>query len=107
MVLKVEPVSHGPGSCTVTVTCSTQGSFLNSTFTCTDHICSEDGGDPPEVVTSAVPLQLYLLNGSILTCNHSNKVSCSSDTMDIKPCLRDAGKIREYIGYSFSSTFDL
>ena len=100
VVLKVASVSPSNGSCTVTVTCSTQGSSLNSTFTCTDQICSEDGGDPPEVLTSAVPLQLYLSHGSILTCNHSNQVSWSNDTMDITPlCLRNAGKIREYIDY--------
>ncbi|KAK0140417.1 hypothetical protein N1851_022610 [Merluccius polli] len=94
VVLKGASVSLSPGSCTVTVTCSTQGSSLNSTFTCTNHICSEDGGDPPEVVTSAVPLQLYLSNGSILTCNHSNQVSWSNDTMDIKPlCLRNANQV--------------
>ncbi|CAL8255706.1 unnamed protein product [Merluccius merluccius] len=67
-------VTGGPGSCTVTVTCSTQGSSLNSTFTCTNHICSEDGGDPPEVLTSAVPLQLYPSHGSILTYQISSVV---------------------------------
>ncbi|CAL8366205.1 unnamed protein product [Boreogadus saida] len=79
-----------PESCKVTVTCSTQSSSLNSTFTCTNQTCSEDGGDPAEVVTSDAPLQLYLSNGSIAICNHSNKVSWSKATMEIKPlCFND------------------
>ncbi|XP_030219579.1 uncharacterized protein LOC115548848 isoform X4 [Gadus morhua] len=85
VVLNVSSVSPGPESCNVTVTCSTQGSSLNSTFTCTPRTCSGDGGDPAEVVTSDAPLQLYLSNGSIAICNHSNKVSLSNATMEIKP----------------------
>ncbi|CAL8366234.1 unnamed protein product [Boreogadus saida] len=74
-----------PESCKVTVTCSTQSSSLNSTFTCTPRTCSEDGGDPAEVVTSDARLNLYLSNGLIAICNHSNEVSWSNDTMEIKP----------------------
>ncbi|CAL8366233.1 unnamed protein product [Boreogadus saida] len=90
VVLNVSPGSPSPESCKVTVTCSTQSSSLNSTFTCTPRTCSEDGGDPAEVVTSDAPLNLYLSNGSIAICNHSNKVSWSNDTMEIKPlCFKD------------------
>ncbi|XP_059914010.1 uncharacterized protein LOC132462473 [Gadus macrocephalus] len=99
VVLNVSSVSPSPGSCNVTVTCSTQSSSLNSTFTCTPRTCSEDGGDPAEVVTSDARLNLYLSNGSIGICNHSNKVSRSRSTMDIKPlCFKD-GKIRANIYY--------
>ncbi|CAL8316971.1 unnamed protein product, partial [Gadus morhua 'NCC'] len=85
VVLKESSVSLSPESCKVTVTCSTQSSSLKSTFTCTPRTCSEDGGDPAEFVTSDAPLNLYLSNGSIAICNHSNKVSWSNDTMEIKP----------------------
>ncbi|XP_056452067.1 uncharacterized protein LOC130387109 isoform X2 [Gadus chalcogrammus] len=85
VVLNVSSVSPSPESCNVTVTCSTQSSSLNSTFTCTNQTCSEDGGDPAEVVTSDARLNLYLSNGSIAICNHSNKVSWSKATMEIKP----------------------
>ncbi|XP_056452069.1 uncharacterized protein LOC130387110 isoform X2 [Gadus chalcogrammus] len=85
VVLNVSSVSLSPEPCNVTVTCSTQSSSLNSTFTCTNQTCSGDGGDPAEVVTSDVSLNLYLSNGSIAICNHSNKVSWSKATMEIKP----------------------
>uniref|UniRef100_A0A8C5FB52 Uncharacterized protein n=1 Tax=Gadus morhua TaxID=8049 RepID=A0A8C5FB52_GADMO len=85
VVLNVSSVSPSRESCKVTVTCSTQSSSLNSTFTCTPRTCSGDGGDPAEVVTSDAPLNLYLSNGSIAICNHSNKVSWSKATMEIKP----------------------
>ncbi|CAL8326251.1 unnamed protein product [Arctogadus glacialis] len=84
VVLNVSPGSPSSESCKVTVTCSTQSSSLNSTFTCTNQTCSENG-DPAEVVTSDATLNLYLSNGSIVICNHSNKVSWSNDTMEIKP----------------------
>ncbi|CAL8317047.1 unnamed protein product [Gadus morhua 'NCC'] len=91
VVLNVSSVSPSPESCKVTVTCSTQSSSLNSTFTCTPRTCSEDGGDPAEVVTSDAPLNLYLSNGLIAICNHSNKVSWSKATMEIKPlCFKEA-----------------
>ncbi|CAL8326247.1 unnamed protein product [Arctogadus glacialis] len=94
VVLNVSSVSPSPESCKVTVTCSTQSSSLNSTFTCTNQTCSEDGGDPAEVVTSDAPLNLYLSNGSIATCNHSNTVSWSKATMEMKSvsnlCFKDA-----------------
>ncbi|XP_059916001.1 uncharacterized protein LOC132463704 isoform X1 [Gadus macrocephalus] len=90
VVLNVSSVSPSPESCKVTVNCSTQSSSLNSTFTCTNQTCSEDGGDPAEVVTSDVSLQLYLSNGLNAICNHSNKVSWSKATMEIKPlCFED------------------
>ncbi|XP_030219576.1 uncharacterized protein LOC115548848 isoform X1 [Gadus morhua] len=90
VLLNVSSVSPSPESCNVTVTCSTQSSSLNSTFTCTPRTCSEDGGDPEEVVTSDARLNLYLSNGLIGICNHSNKVSWSNDTMEIKPlCFKD------------------
>uniref|UniRef100_A0A8C5CJA9 SLAM family member 5-like n=1 Tax=Gadus morhua TaxID=8049 RepID=A0A8C5CJA9_GADMO len=90
VVLKVSSVSPSPESCNVTMTCSTQSSSLNSTFTCTNQTCSGDGGDPAEVVTSDVSLNLYLSNGSIAICNHSNKVSWSKATMEIEPlCFED------------------
>ncbi|CAL8317053.1 unnamed protein product [Gadus morhua 'NCC'] len=94
VVLNVSSVSLSPESCKVTVTCSTQSSSLNSTFTCTNQTCSEDGGDPAEVVTSDAPLNLYLSNGSITICYHSNKVSWSKATMEMKSvsnlCFKEA-----------------
>uniref|UniRef100_A0A8C5B310 Immunoglobulin subtype domain-containing protein n=1 Tax=Gadus morhua TaxID=8049 RepID=A0A8C5B310_GADMO len=90
VVLNVSSVSLSPESCKVTVTCSTQSSSLNSTFTCTPRTCSEDGEDPAEVVTSDGSLQIYLSNGLNAVCNHSNKVSWSKATMEIKPlCFED------------------
>ncbi|CAL8326473.1 unnamed protein product [Arctogadus glacialis] len=93
VVLNVSPGSPSSESCKVTVTCSTQSSSLNSTFTCTNQTCSENG-DPAEVVTSDATLNLYLSNGSIATCNHSNKVSWSKATMEMKSvsnlCFKDA-----------------
>ncbi|XP_059914014.1 uncharacterized protein LOC132462477 isoform X2 [Gadus macrocephalus] len=92
-VLNVSSVSPSPESCKVTVTCSIQSSSLNSTFTCNNQTCSGDGGDPAEVVTSDASLNLYLSNGLIAICNHSNKVSWSNDTMEIKPlCFEDYGR---------------
>ncbi|XP_059913933.1 uncharacterized protein LOC132462418 [Gadus macrocephalus] len=91
VVLNVSPGSPSSESCKLTVTCSTQSSSLNSTFTCTPRTCSGDGGDPAEVVTSDARLNLYLSNGSIGICNHSNKVSRSKATMEIKPlCFKEA-----------------
>ncbi|CAL8317050.1 unnamed protein product [Gadus morhua 'NCC'] len=90
VVLNVSSVSPSRESCNVTVTCSTQSSSLNSTFTCIPRTCSGDGGDPAEVMTPDVLLQLYLSNGLNAICNHSNKVSWSKATMEIKPlCFED------------------
>uniref|UniRef100_A0A8C5CQ52 Immunoglobulin subtype domain-containing protein n=1 Tax=Gadus morhua TaxID=8049 RepID=A0A8C5CQ52_GADMO len=101
VVLNVSSVSLSPESCKVTVTCSTQSSSLNSTFTCTPRTCSEDGEDPAEVVTSDGSLQIYLSNGLNAVCNHSNKVSWSKATMEIKPlCFEDDGKIGENIDWT-------
>ena len=97
MVLN-ESVSSSPESCNVTVTCRTQSSSLNSTFTCTNPTCSEYGGDPADVMTSDVSLHLYLSNGLIAICNHSNKVSWSNDKKELKHlCVLAVGKIGENI----------
>uniref|UniRef100_A0A8C5AP97 Immunoglobulin subtype domain-containing protein n=1 Tax=Gadus morhua TaxID=8049 RepID=A0A8C5AP97_GADMO len=90
VVLKGLSGSPSRESCNVTVTCSTLSYSLNSTFTCTNQTCSGDGGDTAEVMTPDVLLQLYLSNGLNAICNHSNKVSWSNATMEIKPlCFED------------------
>ncbi|CAL8366203.1 unnamed protein product [Boreogadus saida] len=95
--LNLSPGSNSSESCKVTVTCSTQSSSLNSTFTCTPRTCSEDGGDPAEVVTSDARLNLYLSNGFNAICNHSNKVSWSKATMEIKPLCFEVDAIPRII----------
>ncbi|KAJ3594863.1 hypothetical protein NHX12_004168, partial [Muraenolepis orangiensis] len=85
-------VSLSPESCNVSVICSSQAFSKNSTFTCTTQTCSEDGGDPTEVEVTDLSLHLYLSNGSMVICNHSNEVSWSKEMMDIKPlCSEEAG----------------
>ncbi|KAM4605027.1 SLAM family member 5-like [Polymixia lowei] len=83
-VLTVTSVSSSPPSCNLTVTCRGQDSSVNSTFRCDNRTCSQEGGERSEVMTSTVPLYVYLLNGSII-CNHSNQVSWSTNMREIQP----------------------
>ncbi|XP_030258828.1 SLAM family member 9-like [Sparus aurata] len=81
--LTVDSVSSSSDSCNLTVTCSTQDSHINSTFTCDNKTCSQEGGERSEVTTSAASLRVYLVNDSI-TCNHSNQVSWTKDVTKIQ-----------------------
>ncbi|KAM4605439.1 SLAM family member 5-like [Polymixia lowei] len=85
-VLTVTSVSSSnlTESCNLTVTCRGQDSSVNSTFRCDNQTCSQEGGERSEVMTSTVPLYVYLLNGSII-CNHSNQVSWSKNMTEIQP----------------------
>uniref|UniRef100_A0A671VF66 Immunoglobulin V-set domain-containing protein n=1 Tax=Sparus aurata TaxID=8175 RepID=A0A671VF66_SPAAU len=93
--LTVDSVSSSSDSCNLTVTCSTQDSHINSTFTCDNKTCSQEGGERSEVTTSAASLRVYLVNDSI-TCNHSNQVSWTKDVTKIQGfCPRRHGKIEK------------
>ncbi|XP_077955049.1 uncharacterized protein LOC144405490 [Gasterosteus aculeatus] len=70
--------SNSSESCDLHVTCRTHNSHINSTFRCDDRVCSQEGGERPEVTTSGASLQVYLLNSTII-CNHSNQVHRTQD----------------------------
>ncbi|XP_053186764.1 SLAM family member 5-like [Scomber japonicus] len=82
--LSVNPVSNSRESCNLTVTCSTEDSLINSTFTCDNQTCHQEGEEQSEVTTSGSSLLVYLLNDSII-CNHSNQISRTTDMMEIWP----------------------
>ncbi|KAK1879665.1 SLAM family member 9 [Dissostichus eleginoides] len=44
-LLTVSSVSDSSSSCSFTVTCSSQDSHINSTFTCDNQTCSQEGGE--------------------------------------------------------------
>ncbi|XP_034063727.1 SLAM family member 7-like [Gymnodraco acuticeps] len=75
-------VSRNSSSCSFTVTCSSQDSHINSTFTCDNQTCSQEGGERSEGIPDTF-LQVHQLSGSII-CNHSNHVSWTNDTLIIK-----------------------
>ncbi|XP_053186760.1 SLAM family member 5-like [Scomber japonicus] len=81
--LSVNSVSNSRESCNLTVTCSTEDSLINSTFTCDKQTCNQEGGEQSEVTTSGSSLRVYLLNDSI-TCNHSNQISWTRDLKEMQ-----------------------
>ncbi|KAI9544300.1 hypothetical protein NQZ68_001172 [Dissostichus eleginoides] len=81
-LLRVDSVSRNCSSCSFTVTCSSQDSHINSTFTCETRTCSQEGGERSEGIPDTF-LQVQQSSGSII-CNHSNHVSWTNDTKTIK-----------------------
>ncbi|XP_034008785.1 uncharacterized protein LOC117500161 [Trematomus bernacchii] len=81
-LLTVSSVSDNSSSCSFTVTCSSQDSHINSTFTCDTRTCSQEGGERSEGIPDTF-LQVDQSSGSII-CNHSNHVSWTNDTKTIK-----------------------
>ncbi|XP_034008801.1 uncharacterized protein LOC117500164 isoform X2 [Trematomus bernacchii] len=81
-LLTVSSVSSNSSSCSFTVTCSSQDSHINSTFTCDNQTCSQEGGERSEGIPDTF-LQVHQSSGSII-CNHSNHVSWTNDTRTIK-----------------------
>ncbi|KAI9544343.1 hypothetical protein NQZ68_001215 [Dissostichus eleginoides] len=77
-LLTVSSVSDSSSSCSFTVTCSSQDSHINSTFTCDNQTCSQEGGEQSEGIPDTF-LQVHQLSGSII-CNHSNHVSWTNTT---------------------------
>ncbi|XP_047446557.1 SLAM family member 5-like isoform X2 [Mugil cephalus] len=90
--LNPDSVSSSSDSCNLTVTCSTEGSHISSTFTCDTKTCSQEGGDQSKVTNSGASLRVHLLNDMII-CHHSNQVSWTQKKMakiqDL--CLQHAG----------------
>ncbi|KAM4605213.1 uncharacterized protein ACJ7VT_017484 [Polymixia lowei] len=85
-------------SCNLTVTCRGQDSSINSMFRCDTRTCTQEGGERSEVMTSTVPLYVYLWNGSII-CNHSNQVSWSKNMREIQPlCPLHPGSDSLHVG---------
>ncbi|XP_034008992.1 uncharacterized protein LOC117500287 isoform X2 [Trematomus bernacchii] len=80
-LLTVDSVSSNSSSCSFTVTCSSQDSHINSTFTCDNQTCRQEGGEQSEVIPDTF-LQVHQSSGSII-CNHSNHVSWTNDTKTI------------------------
>ncbi|XP_034008804.1 SLAM family member 7-like [Trematomus bernacchii] len=81
-LLTVSSVSDSSSSCSFTVTCSSQDSHINSTFTCDTRTCSQEGGERSEGIPDTF-LQVHQSSGSII-CNHSNHVSWTNNTKTIK-----------------------
>ncbi|XP_033960674.1 SLAM family member 9-like [Pseudochaenichthys georgianus] len=81
-LLTVSSVSDSSPSCSFTVTCSSQDSHINSTFSCDNNTCSQEGGEWSEGIPDTF-LQVHQSNGLII-CNHSNHVSWTNDTKIIK-----------------------
>ncbi|KAJ4936590.1 hypothetical protein JOQ06_001179 [Pogonophryne albipinna] len=75
-------VSRNSSSCSFTVTCSSQDSHINSTFTCETGTCSQEGGERSEGIPDTF-LQVYQ-SSRLIICNHSNHVSWTNDTKTIK-----------------------
>ncbi|KAI4791287.1 hypothetical protein KUCAC02_034095, partial [Chaenocephalus aceratus] len=71
-------VSDSSPSCSFTVTCSSQDSHTNSTFSCDTGTCSQKGGERSEGIPDTF-LQVHQSSESII-CNHSNHVSWTNDT---------------------------
>ncbi|XP_077955950.1 uncharacterized protein LOC120814977 isoform X1 [Gasterosteus aculeatus] len=76
--LIADRVDNSSESCDLHVTCRTQNSHISRTFRCADRVCSQEGGERPEVTTSGASLQVYLLN-NVIICNHSNQVHWTHD----------------------------
>ncbi|KAI4809594.1 hypothetical protein KUCAC02_018468 [Chaenocephalus aceratus] len=81
-LLTVSSVSESSSSCSFTATCSSQDSHINSTFSCDNNTCSQEGGERSEGIPDTF-LQVHQLSGSII-CNHSNHVSWTNTTLIIK-----------------------
>ena len=93
VTLTVDSVSTSSVSCNLTVSCRAQDAHINTTFTCVDQTCSQEGGERSEVTTSGSVLKVYLgLNDSII-CNHSNQVSWKKGMIKIQDvCLQQPSK---------------
>ncbi|XP_056246679.1 uncharacterized protein LOC130178456 [Seriola aureovittata] len=84
VAMTVDSVSNSSDSCSLTVTCSTQDSHhINSTFTCDNQTCSQEGGERSKVTTLGASLHVHLLKDSII-CNHSNQVSWKKNMTNIR-----------------------
>ncbi|KAJ4937145.1 hypothetical protein JOQ06_001726 [Pogonophryne albipinna] len=81
-LLTVSSVSRSSPSCSFTVTCSSQDSHINSTFTCDNQTCSQEGGERSEGIPDTFH-RVHQSRGSII-CNHSNHVSWTNTTKIIK-----------------------
>ncbi|KAL3055510.1 hypothetical protein OYC64_018225 [Pagothenia borchgrevinki] len=86
-LLTVDSVSSNSSSCSFTVTCSSQDSHINSTFTCENQTCRQEGGEQSEGIPDTF-LQVHQSSGSII-CNHSNHVSWTNDTKTINDVCHD------------------
>ncbi|KAI4809814.1 hypothetical protein KUCAC02_018678 [Chaenocephalus aceratus] len=81
-LLTVSSVSESSSSCSFTATCSSQDSHINSTFSCDNNTCSQEGGERSEGIPDTF-LQVHQSSRSII-CNHSNYVSWTNNNMTIK-----------------------
>ncbi|XP_029381128.1 uncharacterized protein LOC115057988 isoform X2 [Echeneis naucrates] len=92
VTLTVNLLSNSSDSCNLTVSCSTQElHHINSTLTCDNKTCSQEGGERSKVTTSGSTLSIYLVNDTII-CNHSNQVSWRKDNKTFENvCLQLSG----------------
>ncbi|CAI5640396.1 unnamed protein product [Oreochromis niloticus] len=72
--LTVDPVSNSSDSCNLTVTCSTVGLNISSSFRCDGKICSHAEEKDLKATKNFSSLKVYMQQDTIF-CNHSNKVS--------------------------------
>ncbi|XP_076004691.1 uncharacterized protein LOC142999131 isoform X2 [Genypterus blacodes] len=80
--LTVTSVSSSEDSCNLTVTCTTLGSHINTTFRCDNQTCYKE--HETSEVTTTNSLEVYWSHGLII-CNHSNQVSWTNKSMEVKP----------------------
>uniref|UniRef100_A0A665UWD9 Immunoglobulin V-set domain-containing protein n=1 Tax=Echeneis naucrates TaxID=173247 RepID=A0A665UWD9_ECHNA len=79
VTLTVHLLSSSSDSCNLTVSCGTQElHHINSTLTCDNKTCRQEGGERSKVTTSGSTLSIYLVKDTII-CNHSNQVSWRKD----------------------------
>ncbi|MEQ2300610.1 hypothetical protein AMECASPLE_027520 [Ameca splendens] len=80
-------MSSNTSSCILKVTCSVLDSSINSTVTCRNQTCNQEGGEPRGVTKFGTSLHIYQLNESIV-CNHSNQVSSVKSIKKIGCCTQ-------------------
>ncbi|XP_076004516.1 uncharacterized protein LOC142998965 isoform X5 [Genypterus blacodes] len=80
--LTVTSVSSSEDSCNLTVTCTPLDSHINTTFRCDYHTCYKE--HETSEVTTTNSLEVYWSHGLII-CNHSNQVSWTNKSMEVKP----------------------
>uniref|UniRef100_A0A665UWK9 Immunoglobulin V-set domain-containing protein n=1 Tax=Echeneis naucrates TaxID=173247 RepID=A0A665UWK9_ECHNA len=88
VTLTVHLLSSSSDSCNLTVSCGTQElHHINSTLTCDNKTCRQEGGERSKVTTSGSTLSIYLVKDTII-CNHSNQVSWRKDNepFDLSRC---------------------
>ncbi|XP_076004710.1 SLAM family member 9-like [Genypterus blacodes] len=95
--LTVTSVSSSEDSCNLTVTCTTLGSHINTTFRCDDQTCYKE--HETSEITTTNSLEVYWSHGSII-CNHSNQVSWTNKSMDMKPPCKSPAVIPPQSGLS-------